>query len=252
MRALPEKGQPAPDVVPAAGVLLAAAAKDDEAVRGAGVALCDCLMTLPPSAAVREPACELVRACLKAESPEIRLRAIQAAQRPDLDVLEQVTLLLTDPVVEVRRAAIRVVGPPDKAVPDEALLPCLHDPDPEVRRLCEEALTDLRLLKPIHLKLGRLLTHPNFLARIQVLDELRELQYREEVSDVKNPVDPGTWICRLSHDPVPSVRAAAAWAMAQEQRDDCARRLWEMARTDPSPTVTYLAGYYLKQARREP
>jgi hypothetical protein len=45
---------------------------------------------------------------------------------------------------------------------------------------------------------------------------------------------------------MPSVRAAAAWVMARQTREDCARRLAEMARDDPSPTVCYLAGYYLR------
>src|SRR5262249_4854087 len=151
-----------------------------------------------------------------------------------------------------RRAAVDTVGPPDKAVPDEALLPCLHDPDPEVRRMCEEALTELRGLKPIHLKLGRLLTDPHFLVRIRVLDELRELQLREEEQNVKTPLAPAVCMCRLSHAPMPSVRAAAAWAMARQGRDDCARRLGEMSRDDPSPTVCYLAGYYLKLANAPP
>ena len=249
VRALPEEGVPDADVVPAAGDLLAAATKDDASVQAAGLALCDCLATLPGTAEAREPTRELVRACLKAESVEMRLRAIQTSLRPGMDLMEQVAVLLSDPAVEVRRAAIAAVGPPDRAVPDETLLPCLHDADPEVRQRCKEALTDQRGLKPIHLKLGGLLTHPNFLVRVQVLDELRELQRQEDENNVKNPVDAGVWMSRLSHDPMPSVRAAAACAMAQAGRDACKRRLGEMARDDPSPTVCYLADYYLKQVR---
>ena len=252
LRALPAEGIPAADVVLAAGALLAEATKDDAEVRTAALALCDCLTTLPGADTVREPARDLVRVCLKSEVVEVRLRAIQTSLRPGMDLMEQVAVLLSDPAVEVRRAAVTAVGPPDKAVPDETLLPCLHDTDAEVRRLCEEALTDLRGLKPIHLKLGRLLTHPNFLVRMQVLEKLRELQILEEERNIKHPIDPGVWICRLSHDPMPSVRAAAALAMAHQGRDDCMNRLGEMARDDPSPTVCYLAGYYLKQASAAP
>ncbi len=247
VRAFPAEGQPAEGFVPAAADLLAAAAKDDAAI-AAGLALCDCLMTTSGATAAREPACGLVRACLKSESAEVRLRAIQTSLRPGLDLVEQVAVLLNDPAVEVRRAAIGVVGPPDKAVPDETLLPCLHDPDPEVRRLCEEALTDLRGLKPIHVRLGKLLTHPDYLVRMQILVQLRELQRLEEVKNIKNPIDSGVWLCRLSHDPMASVRAAAASELAEQTRADCTRRLAEMARDDPSPTVCYLAGYYLRQA----
>jgi hypothetical protein len=248
IRALPQNRKPEPGVVPAAADLLAAAAKDDAEVRASGLALCDCLMTLPASAAAREPACQLVRACLKAEAPEVRLRAIRTSLRPGMDLSEQVAILLNDPAVEVRRAAIGAVGPPDKAVPDETLLPCLHDSDREVRRLCEEALRDLRGVKPVHLKLGRMLCHPDFMVRMQLLEEVREFQRLEQERNVPIPIDPGVWMCRLSHDAKPSVRAAAAWLMARQPREDCARRLAEMARDDPSPTVCYLAGYYLRTA----
>jgi hypothetical protein len=246
IRALPQDRKPEAGVVPAAAALLAAAAKDDAGVRAAGLALCDGLMTLPASTDAREPACQLVRACLKADSAEVRLQAIRASLRPGMDLSEQVALLLNDPAVEVRRAAIAAVGPPDKAVPDETLLPCLHDSDPEVRRLCDEALRDLRGVKPVHLKLGRMLCHPDFMVRMQLLEEVREFQRLEQERNVAIPIDPGVWMCRLSHDAKPSVRAAAAWVMARQPREDCARRLAEMARDDPSPTVCYLAGYYLR------
>src|SRR5262249_42026854 len=122
LRALPDDGEPAEGVVPAAAELLAAAAEDIPAVQGAGLELCDCLMTLPGAAESAEPARALVRACLKAESAAVRLEAIRTSQRPGLDLIEQVAVLLNDPEVEVRRAAVDTVGPPDKAVPDEALL----------------------------------------------------------------------------------------------------------------------------------
>src|SRR5438128_296839 len=79
LRALPADGVPAPDLVLAAGVLLALATKDDAEVRTVALALCDCLMTLPGADAVREPARDLVRTCLKSDSVEVRLRAIQTS-----------------------------------------------------------------------------------------------------------------------------------------------------------------------------
>jgi HEAT repeat protein len=248
LRTLQQDQKPEPGVVPAVADLLAAAAKGDADVQAAGLALCDCLMTLAGSAAARGPACELVRTCLKADSAEVRLRAIRASLRPGMDLSEQVALLLDDPAVAVRRAAVAAVGPPDPAVPDDTLLPCLHDSDPEVRRLCEEALRDLRGVKPVHLKLGRMLSHPDFMVRLELLEEIREFQRLELERNVTIPIDPGVWMVRLSHDPKPSVRAAAAWVMTQQPREDCSRRLAEMARDDPSPTVCYLAAYYLRRA----
>jgi hypothetical protein len=158
-----------------------------------------------------------------------------------MDLLEKVVGLLNDPAVEVRRAAILAVGPADQVVRDEGLLPCLHDPDPEVRKLTESALVG-RGLRPEHIELGRLLTDPDHLKRVQVLDHLREAP----------DLDPGLWLRRLSHDPAPSVRAAAVRVMSKLTLIDLSDRMDQMARTDPNPTVAWLARYYLAHRRTQP
>src|SRR5262249_18334971 len=155
-----------------------------------------------------------------------RLHAIRLALRPGVELFEPVAGLLADRSAEVRRAAILAVGPADKAVLDETLLPCLRDPDPEVRPLCESALRG-RGLTEAHLRRSRLLIDPEPAVRLQVLDHLGS----------SADLEPGIWLRRLSHDPAPSVRAAAARVMGQQTLLDLTDRLDQMARSDPSPSV---------------
>jgi len=58
-------------------------------------------------------------------------------------------------------------------------------------------------------------------------------------------LDPGVWIRRLSHDPVPAVRAAAAREATNQTQVDLSGRIEQMAQNDPSPTVQQVARYYL-------
>jgi len=136
---------------------------------------------------------------------------------------------------------VLAVGPADHLVRDEALLPCLHDKDAEVRRLCEIALQS-RGLRPEHLRLGRLLTHPIATMRLQVLDELNS----------SADLDPALWLRRLSHDPSPAVRAGALRMMSERANLDLDDRMEQMARGDPSPTVSSLARFYLRESRVQP
>ena len=138
-------------------------------------------------------------------------------------------------------AAIEAVGPAKDVVLDDALLPSLHDDDPEVQRLCWEALLNKkkRGRSPEDIRLGYLLTAKEPLLRVEVID------YLHKVTDLK---DPALWLTRLSHDPSPAIRAAAARAMSRLASTDHSllERLDEMARTDPSATVSVLAKYYLE------
>lgn len=232
-----------PGLLTASGRLLTAAlGASDSEVLAAGLRLCQVLIEQPQGSEVLNTGRELVRAALQAKEPEVRVQAIQVGLHPGMDLLETVAGLLQDPVVQVRRVAILAVGPADsagrKAVLDEVLLPGLGDPDPEVRRLTEAALRS-RGLGQDHLELARLLIDPHPAQRMRVLDQLRR------ASDL----DPGIWLRRLSQDPAPSVRAAAIRVMGQQTSVDLTDRLEQLAQGDPSPTVCYLAGFYLKMAR---
>src|SRR5204862_7979767 len=136
---------------------------------------------------------EAARAGLRSPSADNRLRAVRLGLLPGVDLLGEIAALLRDEDVHVRRAAVVAVGPSEQAAPDEGLLPCLHDADAEVRRLAEEALVG-RGLRPEHLVLGKLLTHPDPKQRLRVLDYL---------SDDGHDLDPGVWLRRLSHDGSP-------------------------------------------------
>ena len=226
-------------LVPACGRLLSASADAGDAeARRAGLELCAALLAQPQRAEALSAAREAVRAALRGDAAGNRLRAVQLALQPGMDLLEDVVALLGDPEPEVRRAAMLAVGPADQVVRDEGLLPSLHDPDAEVRRLCEAALRG-RGLRPEHLKLGRALTDPQPAVRLQVLDLLGDPELRG--------LDRGLWLRRLSHDPAPHVRFAAMRAASEQNLPDLADRLEQMGRSDPSPTVSKWAPFYLRR-----
>ncbi|NBO90865.1 MAG: HEAT repeat domain-containing protein [Planctomycetia bacterium] len=203
------------------------------------VGLASAVMSQPRSAEVVVRARKLAQAGLASRSPAVRVRAVSLCLQPGLDLLEPVAALLTDIAPEVRRAALIAVGPATTAVSEEALLPCLHDEDFQVRELARSSLL-ARGLRSEQVELGRLITHPRSRIRLEVLDRLPEVP----------ELDPVVWLRRLSQDGSPAVRAAAARAMGQLPQLDLSDRLEQMARTDPSPTVAQLARYYLIQRNR--
>src|SRR5262245_24252061 len=176
------------------------------------------------------PSRELARAGLKAPDAEVRLRAVELAAQPCIDLTRDVVELLRDPSPEVRRAALAVVGHDPKAIDTDSLVPLLHDPDAGVRRLCESALVG-RGLKARHIRLARLISDPRWAVRLEVLDYLGERQ----------DLDAGTWLRRLSNDPSPAVRVAAIRAACEDSLADLDNRIEQMAHQDPSPTVCELA-----------
>jgi len=225
-------------VTPCSRLVGEAAGTTDADVQTSALELCGILLGQPNGDEVLRPGQDLVRTALLAGTASNRVRAVRLTLHPGMDLLEQVVALLSDESAEVRRAALLAVGPARDVIHDDQLLPCLHDPDPEVRRLSESALTS-RGLRPEYLRLGRLLTDPRPASRLQVLDCLRG----------STELDPGLWLRRLSHDSSPSVRVAAMRAMTQQSFVDLSDRIDQMARTDPSPTVCQLAQYYLNCPR---
>jgi hypothetical protein len=241
--------RPTDNLLAACSHLMSEAAEETEdEVQTSALELCGLLLSQPRDEDPLQPgkplhsAGELVRAALHANRIENRLRAIRLTLHPGLaDLLEPVAGLLGDESPQVRRAALLVVGPAREVIHDDQLLPCLHDPDPEVRRLCEVALGG-RGLRPEYLELGRLLTDPLPAKRVQVLDRLRD----------SAELDTGLWLRRLSHDSTPSVRVAAMRAMTQQSFVDLTDRIDQMARLDSSPTVRQLAQFYLSRPRGKP
>jgi hypothetical protein len=239
----PEGGPAAPpDVARALARQLPEAARSDQgAVRGAALDLAAALLERPDYAESVGPCRELALACFADAGADNRSRAVRLALHPGMDLQQQALPLLRDPSPDVRQMAMLAVGPAQNVISTDDLLRWLHDPDQEVRRLCEVALVARKVPKE-HIRLGRMLTDPDHHVRLNVLDELRG----------KPDIDAGIWLRYLSHDPLESVRVAAARAALELRYGtpvDFSDRLEQMSKSDPSPTVRQLMGYRLSQTR---
>lgn len=238
----PNEGSNAAGLVPPCSRLLAeAVATKDAAVQAHALELCSALTRQPEGKEARSSARELVRACLTSEQPVVRVRAVQLTLQPGMDLADQVVPLLGDAVAEVRRAALLAVGPAcpaNEGVLEDVLLPSLHDADAEVRRLCEDALRS-RGLTPQKIKLGRLLTHPNPVERSKVFDLLEDAP----------ELDLNVWLLQLSRDASPNIRVAAIRVMSERLNAPPHERIREMAKSDPSASVAWVAQCYLDKLR---
>jgi hypothetical protein len=225
-----------PALTPAVAALLVQAARlPDAALHQQALELVPTLLQSPAHAEVLANCRELVQACLKDAAAPNRARAARLAGFPEFGLLEPAMALLSDPAVEVRREAMLAArSAPESVIKTESLLHWLHDPDEDVRRVCEAVLRG-RNLSEQHLKLGRLLTDERPSVRLEVLSYLR--------SDTD--LEPGVWLRLLSIDPEPAVRVAAVRAAVADSRVDLSDRLEQMVQSDPSPTVCRLARYYL-------
>jgi len=233
---------PQPEVVRAAGRLLPEAIRVlDKGVRARTLELAMVLPLDGKQVDLTSIGRELARAHLRDADPANRVRAVQLAMQPDSGLLPQVVPLLDDKAPEVRRAAMLAVGDAETVIATEDLLRWLHDPDTEVRKMCEAALCGPRKLKPKHLHVGRLLTDSEPSVRLQVLECLGE----------DSDLEPGVWLRLLSHDPSPAVRIAAIRAAVEYIQVDLTDRIDQMARSDPSPTVCQLARYYLSYPKHQ-
>jgi HEAT repeat protein len=190
----------------------------------------------------------VVAASLKDKTAELRFLGISVASRPELNLLPAVVPLLDDPDANVRRAALLVLGPVRETgaggaeqplVSSDDLLRWLHDPDPEVRSICEMSLRSSgRGLRDRDIRMGRMLKSPDPMERLKLLLALP----MEEDMNLK------AWLRRLSEDPDSAVRAGAA-RLAADRRVDFAERLEQMTQTDPDGTVRKIAEYYRNQYR---
>ncbi|MCI0683246.1 MAG: hypothetical protein L0Y71_14180 [Gemmataceae bacterium] len=223
------------NIVHAAGGLLKAA-EGDEQLRPEMLHLAGALVVRVPPGPWLDVCRNLASTGLKDANPRTRVAALHLTMREvmqtEQDILQEAVPLLRDGDVLVRRAAVLALGPLQELVPEEDLLPLLHDRDTEVQQLCELALRG-RGLQDRHLELARLISDDDPAARLQVLHHLRG-----------GDVDANVWLRRLSHDPAPAVRAAAVRAAAQPHLN-LTDRLLEMTKEDASITVREIAAHYL-------
>jgi hypothetical protein len=181
---------------------------------------------------------EMIANTAKSESVDLRIQAVAAALRPEVDCLEAIVPLLQDPVAEVRQAAVLALGPVREggqpAVPDDGLLRCLHDSDPKVRDLAEMGLRS-RGRSARDIRLGRRYAAPDAAERQKLLIDLA---FEEEL-------DVAVWLERLTRDADPAVRAGAV-RLAADRKIDLGDRLDEMRRTDTDGTVRRIADFYCR------
>jgi hypothetical protein len=184
---------------------------------------------------------ELTKIALSSSDPATRVRAVKLAIQPGIGLRKDTVALLNDPEPLVRRAVMLAVGEAPEVIDTDSLLSWLHDPDAEVRSMCERSLQgEKRGLTPKYVHLGRLLTDPRWQVRVTVLDHLADVE----------DLDPAVWLRRLSHDASPAIRAAAIRSAAEDAGIDLNDRLDEIAHDDPSPTVAGLAQFYLQCRKR--
>jgi HEAT repeat protein len=218
-----------------AEILSAAAGVESGSVRAHALALLEQIdKDVGPYPEFLSSSRRLVTACLSDKQTNCRMRALQLARRPEMGLVNEVVGLLNDPEPELRRSAMLIVGPIESAITTDSLLHWLHDPDIEVRGLCEKALR-ARGLQDAHLLLGRTMTDSRPGTRLQVIELLKRA----------DDLEPGVWLRRLSHDPSAAVRAAAVRAAAEQSLAQLADRLEQMSQNDPCATVRQLAQFYL-------
>lgn len=195
-----------------------------------------------PDADVAARGRDAVRAGLTATAPETVARAAGVAALPEVNLKADVVPLLADARAEVRRAAIRAVGPAvrgaEPVIGDEEMFRWLNDPDLEVQAVCEASLAT-RGMDGDQIGAARKLTHPEASERLKLLLDLR--WGRDTVRD------PGPWLERLSRDADPAVRAGAA-RVACECQLTFAGWLDRLAIEDPDGSVRDIAAYYRAKA----
>jgi hypothetical protein len=225
-------------------LLLTAAQTTDPGVRVRTLALAEMMLYRAPPAKA-DFYRDLALQGFAAKETAIRVHAIRLAMHEPLhaeaDLLKKVVPFLKDAEPEVRRAAVLAVGVAEEdTLSKQDLLALLHDPDAEVRRLCETALRG-RGLSDAHIKLAKLITDAQPGNRIQVVNSLHDA----------DDFGLGVWMQHLSEDPSPAVRAAVIRFAAEDPAGaDFEEGIVKMAREDPSPTVRQLAEHYLKMVQR--
>lgn len=203
-----------------------------------GLSIAEDILRSKPDREFQTLCSDLVARAILSGDEETKVRAIHLAIQPESGMVDLTVQALQDPSVAVRKAAMLACAPALDAVSVDILLPSLHDPDPEIRTLCESSLK-ARGLRKEHIHLGRMITDPSPGKRLEVLDLMLE----------DPELDQGVWLRKLSHDPSAAVRGASLRAMAMQSMVDMSDRIEQMARTDPSKTVVELAAYYRKLAK---
>ena len=205
---------------------------EESTVQAAALQMCGSILKQNPDVEIIGSIRQMVSLGAKGESSQVQIQAIATALNPKLDCLTDVTICLKSPHKEVRQAAILALGPATETITDEVLLPCLHDEDRTIVHLTETAL-QARGLREDQIRLGKMMADPKPVKRLEVLDHLSSTR----------DIDPMIWLKKMSNDPSPAVRAAAARAMLLERTGEEGKTLGR-GEKDPSESVMKLATFY--------
>ena len=179
---------------------------EENSVQAAALQMSAGILKQNPPAEILGSIKQLVSAGAKSDSSIVQIQAITVALNPKTDCLQEVAICLKSPHKEVRQAAILALGPASETIMDEVLLPSLHDEDQTIVHLTETAL-QARGLREDQIRLGKLMADPKPVKRLEVLDHL----------STTRDIDPMIWLKKMSNDPSPAVRAAAARAITLEK-----------------------------------
>jgi HEAT repeat protein len=156
-----------------------------------------------------------------------RLQAIACLGALPIDAkVTPAVALLNDPDFSTRLGVLSAFANRPRVLTEEAILPLLHDPIPDLRGLAERILK-ARGLSADLIGLGKMVTH----ARAEIRASAIPLLLGRE------DIDPVVWLLRLSGDADESVRLRAIEAFTGRITPDVVLRLREMAAADESSTV---------------
>jgi hypothetical protein len=225
-----------PSAIPITSQILDAFPQSDDAGKRAILGLVS--LFLKHTGNTFAPKCrEAIAGGMKMADPEARLLSVRLALYPDLKMQSELIELLTDREPMVRGAALfgaATVAEGETVIADEALFGWLHDPDPEVRKVCCDALV-ARGRTDAEISLARKFSSPEPSERLKLIYDLR---YDDDVSD------PEPWLERLGRDREPSIRAGAARVileMAAERKQKWPAWVSRMMVADPDATVRRIA-----------
>lgn len=158
------------------------------------------------------------------EAAAIALGRLEA--RPD--AARQLAQALSDPSDAVRRAAARSLGEQEpSATPPDLLLRLLKHRDPAKRRAAAQAMLNLEVPADMQ-QLSAAVMDPDADVRQGIIAALAESGVPEAVPILRQ---------RLRHDPVPGVRAEAAYRLGKIGTVDLVAELKEVALADSDPGV---------------
>jgi hypothetical protein len=178
-----------------------------------------------------------VVAGLKDENAAVRSASVQLAAFPRLNALELLPPLLVgaraDVSPEVRYLAILALGAEEGLLSTDQICRFLND-EASVVRVSAERVLRARGLGDTQVKLGKLMYHSDPAARAGLAALIGE----------HPELDSLVWLERLSRDPIPAVRAAAARAMDQQQDQRVLTLLGHLAAEDGDLTVQEIARFF--------